>query len=394
MKINKNYQNLGENYLFKTIIEKTKSFADKNPDAKIIRLGIGDVTLPLVSIVVNEMQQAALDMGTSAGFKGYGDYAGYGFLRESITKYYETKNVSLDADEIFVSDGVKNDSTNILDIFDRDNVALIPDPVFPVYLDSNIMDGRKVIYARGTEENGFLPMPEQGMEADLIYMCSPNNPTGAVYNAEQLKVWVDYALEREAVILYDGAYESFVQDGSPTSIYQIEGAENCAIEFMSFSKMAGFTGVRCSFTVIPKKLKRDGAFLGTMWLRRQSTKYNGVSYIVQRGANAALSREGLAQLKTSLDYYMSNTKTIASALDKLNIWYTGGKNSPYIWLKCPNNMSSWEFFDYLLEKAHLVGTPGEGFGNEGKGFFRLTAFGSKESTALAMERFAKAVNEL
>jgi len=395
MKINKNYANLEENYLFATIASKVKEHARANPNKKIIRLGIGDVTLPLAPVVVESLKNAALEMGHAETFRGYGEYQGYNFLRQAIVNYYEKKGVNLTTDEVFVSDGVKSDSANILDIFHKDNVVLIPNPTFPVYVDANVMDGRKIIYAHGTKDNNFLPMPDENVKVDIIYMCSPNNPTGAHYTKAQLKEWVNYAIKNQAVILFDGAYECFVTDPElPTSIFEIEGAQNCAIEFLSFSKMAGFTGTRCSFTVISKELKREETSLHHMWLRRQTTKYNGVSYIVQRGAQAALSDEGMAQIKESLAYYRQNIITISQTLDKLGVWYTGGKNAPYIWLECPGGMGSWEFFDYLLEEAGVVGTPGEGFGSEGKGYFRLSAFGNKEDTIFAMEKFTEAVEKL
>jgi LL-diaminopimelate aminotransferase len=295
-------------------------------------------------------------------------------------------------DEIFISDGCKSDIGNILDIFSADNDVLVPDPVYPVYVDTNIMAGRKIIYAGGNEGNGFLPAPERGVKADIIYICSPNNPTGAVFTKEQLKAWVDYALENDAVILYDAAYEIFVRDKElPTSVYQIDGARECAVEFSSFSKTAGFTGTRCGYNVVPLGLIRQGVSLNKLWLRRQTTKFNGVPYIVQRGAEAAFTNEGLRQIHENADYYLGNAKVIADALTELGIWFTGGRNSPYIWLKCPNGMLSWDFFDLLLEKANVVGTPGEGFGANGEGYFRLTAFGGRENVVEAMERFKRVI---
>ena len=295
--------------------------------------------------------------------------------------------MTLGADEIFVSDGAKSDCGNILDIFSVDNTVLVPDPVYPVYLDTNIMAGRKILFADATAENGFLPMPDENVKADIIYLCSPNNPTGAAYTREQLKVWVDYAKKNDAVILYDAAYEYFVTDKAcARSIYEVEGAKECAIELCSYSKTAGFTGVRCGYTVVPSALVREGASLNRLWARRQSTKFNGVSYITQMGAAAVFTEEGERQIRENIDYYRSNAKIISDCLDELGIWYTGGKNSPYIWMKCPNGMTSWEFFDYLLENAQVVGTPGSGFGKNGEGFFRLTAFGTHENTKKACER--------
>lgn len=387
MKVNRNYENLKESYLFYTISEKVKEFRQKNPDADIIRLGIGDVTLPLPPVCVEAMKKACDEMGTASGFRGYGPYEGYDFLRNAIAGHYKSFGVDIDPCEIYVSDGAKSDIGNILDIFSKDNTVLVTDPVYPVYVDTNIMDGRKVVLAPSGMENGFLPLPDESVDADIIYLCSPNNPTGAVYDREGLKKWVDYAIDRDAVILFDAAYEAFISSPElPHSIFEIEGSEKCAIEFCSFSKTAGFTGTRCGYCVIPSGLERDGASLGSMWLRRQSTKYNGTPYIIQRGAEAAYSPEGRRQTAEMISYYMNNARTLAAAFDSLDIYYTGGINSPYIWFRCPHGMKSWEFFDYLLEKAHVVGTPGVGFGSCGEGFFRMTAFGTAESTAEAAER--------
>lgn len=387
MKVNRNYDNLKESYLFYTISEKVKEFRQKNPDADIIRLGIGDVTLPLPPVCVEAMKKACDEMGTASGFRGYGPYEGYDFLRNAIAGHYKSFGVDIDPCEIYVSDGAKSDIGNILDIFSKDNTVLVTDPVYPVYVDTNIMDGRKVVLAPSGMENGFLPLPDESVDADIIYLCSPNNPTGAVYDREGLKKWVDYAIDRDAVILFDAAYEAFISSPElPHSIFEIEGSEKCAIEFCSFSKTAEFTGTRCGYCVIPSGLERDGASLGSMWLRRQSTKYNGTPYIIQRGAEAAYSPEGRRQTAEMISYYMNNARTLAAAFDSLGIYYTGGINSPYIWFRCPHGMKSWEFFDYLLEKAHVVGTPGVGFGSCGEGFFRMTAFGTAESTAEAAER--------
>lgn len=384
MNINSNYQNVKDSYLFSTIARKVNEYTAAHPEAPVIRLGIGDVTLPLCPAVIDAMHKAVDEMSTKEGFHGYGPEQGYGFLKESIQKYYASYGVALDADEIFVSDGAKSDVGNILDLFSADNVVLVPDPVYPVYVDTNIMAGRKIIYMNANEENGFLPLPDASVSCDLIYLCSPNNPTGAAYDRAALKQWVDYAKAQDAVILYDAAYEAFITEDVPRSIFEIEGAKDCAIEFCSFSKTAGFTGTRCGYTIVPLALK-DG-LLNKMWLRRQTTKFNGVPYIVQRGAAAVFTEEGMAQIQENLSYYKENAKILASALDELGIWYTGGKNSPYIWLKCPNGMESWEFFDYLLENANVVGTPGAGFGENGKNFFRLTAFGDRAKTIEAVER--------
>ncbi len=389
MNINKNYLNLEDSYLFSTIAKKVAEFANNNPDKKIIKLGIGDVTLPLAPVVVEAIKKAADEMGVQSTFKGYGPEQGYAFLREAIQKYYENKHVNLEADEIFISDGAKSDLGNILDIFSLDNTVLVPDPVYPVYVDTNVMAGRKIIFAEANEENGFLPLPDENIKCDIIYICSPNNPTGAVYTKDGLKKWVDYALKNDAIILFDAAYECFIKsDELPSSIYQIEGAKKCAIEFCSFSKTAGFTGTRCGYTVVPKELVKQGTQLNKFWLRRQTTKFNGVPYIVQRGAEAIFTPEGQKQIKENIAYYSENAKIISDTIDKLGIWYTGGKHSPYIWLKCPNNMTSWDFFDYLLNKIAVVGTPGSGFGKNGEKYFRLTSFGNRENTIEAMKRFA------
>lgn len=390
MNINENYLKLQDSYLFSTIAKKVKEFADNNPSADIIRLGIGDVTLPLAPVVVEAIKKAADEMGLKETFKGYGPEQGYAFLREEIKKYYLKKNVDLHSDEIFISDGAKSDLGNILDIFGLDNVVLVPDPVYPVYVDTNIMAGRKIIYADANEQNGFLPLPDENVKCDIIYICSPNNPTGAVYNRDGLKKWVDYALKNNSVILFDAAYECFIKSKElPSSIYEIEGAKKCAIEFCSFSKTAGFTGTRCGYTIVPDELVRDGVHLRKFWLRRQTTKFNGVPYIVQKAAEAVFSDKGQEQIKQNILYYSENAKIISDTMDKKNIWYTGGKHSPYIWLKCPNNMSSWDFFDYLLNNVQIVGTPGCGFGNNGEGYFRLTSFGDRQRTIEAMDRFSK-----
>ena len=391
MNLNTNYKNLQQSYLFSTIGKKVADFQKTNPALPIIKLGIGDVTRPLCPAVVNAMKKACDEMGKAESFRGYGPEQGYGFLKEAILNYYKEKGVSLELDEIFVSDGAKSDVGNILDLFDKDNTVLVPDPVYPVYVDTNIMDGRNIVYMNANEENGFLAMPDEAVKAGLIYLCSPNNPTGAVYTKDQLKAWVDYAIDNHAIILFDAAYEAFVRDSSlPRSIFEIEGAKKCAIEFCSFSKTAGFTGTRCGYTVVPLELESDGLSLNKMWLRRQTTKFNGVNYIVQRGAEAVFSPEGRKQIQENIDGYMENAKVIVATMKKLGIFYTGGENSPYIWLKCPEGMKSWDFFDYLLTKLSINGTPGAGFGENGEGFFRLTAFGDPEQTKEAMRRLENA----
>lgn len=386
--INENYKNLKESYLFSEIAHRVNDFCAANPDKEIIRMGIGDVTLPLCTAVVDALKKASEEMGHGETFRGYGPEQGYEFMPIKVQEYYK-KNMGVDLEltEIFISDGAKSDVGNILDIFSKDNTVLIPDPVYPVYVDTNIMDGRKIIYADANESNGFLPLPDENVDCDIIYLCSPNNPTGAVYNREQLTAWVEYANKRGAVILFDAAYESFVvEEDMPRSIFEIPGAKTCAIEFCSLSKTAGFTGTRCGYTVVPHDLKSEDTSLNKLWLRRQTTKFNGTSYIVQRGAEAVFTEEGQKQIRENIDYYRENAAMITKTLDELGVWYTGGKNSPYIWLKCPNGMSSWDYFDYLLEEKGIVGTPGAGFGENGEGFFRLTAFNTHENTAKAMER--------
>ena len=388
MKLNQNYFNVNDSYLFSDIAKKVAAYQAANPQKKVLRLGIGDVTLPLAPAVVAALHSAADEMGRRESFRGYGPEQGYPFLKEAVRGYYDERGIRLDGGEIFISDGAKSDLGNILDIFGQDNVVLIPDPVYPVYVDTNVMAGRKVTYMNATEENGFLPMPDYSVDADIIYLCSPNNPTGAAYSVQQLKEWVDYANAKGAVILYDAAYECFAsEDGLARSIFAVEGAKACAIEFCSFSKMAGFTGTRCGWTVVPGQLA--GGKANRMWLRRQTTKFNGVPYIVQRAAEAVFTPDGRRQIAGNINYYMNNARIIARALEELGIWFAGGKNSPYIWLKCPGGMGSWQFFDYLLENAQVVGTPGAGFGRNGEGFFRLTAFGSEEVTREAADRIKR-----
>ena len=394
--LNENFLKLEKNYLFINIAKKVKAFSEANPDADIIRMGIGDVTLPIAKCVVDAMKKGADEMGVKETFKGYEDSGtGYDFLKEAVSGYYKSFGVEVKPSEIRINDGAKSDCGNIVDIFGDDNVVLITDPAYPVYVDTNRMNGRKVIFADSNEENGFAAMPDENVHADLIYLCSPNNPTGSVYTADQLKVWIDYAIKNDAVIIYDSAYEAFItEDGIPRSIYAIEGARKCAIEMCSLSKTAGFTGMRCGYTVIPDELvfkSSDGqdVSISQLWGRRQGSKFNGVSYPVQCAAAAVFSEEGIRQTRENIKYYQQNAAVIAAALDELGIKYTGGKNSPYIWLKCPNGMGSWEFFDKLLEEANVVGTPGAGFGKNGEGWFRLTAFGDADRTKEAMERIKK-----
>ena len=387
MKINQGFLNLKDRYLFSLVAQKVGEYRAQNPGKQVIRLGIGDVTLPLAPVVVEAMQKAVAEMGRAETFRGYGEEQGYAFLRQAVCSCYARKGVELDASEVFIGDGAKSDLGNILDIFAQENTVLIQDPVYPAYVAANIMAGRRIHFLDGTVHNSFLPLPHRDLRADIVYLCSPNNPTGAVYTKEQLKIWVDWALAHDAVILFDSAYEAFIQDGElPTSIYQNDGAKRCAIEFCSLSKTAGFTGVRCGYTVVPHELIQGGVSLNELWLRRQSTKFNGVSYVTQRGAEAAFTPEGLEQNRTSILYYLENARLIADALTELGIWFTGGSNAPYIWLQCPKDLSSWDFFTFLLDSCGIVGTPGAGFGCNGEGFFRFTAFASREDVLRALDR--------
>ena len=399
VKINENYLKLQDSYLFSTIAKKVADFQEKHPDKKVIKLGIGDVTLPIIPAVIKAMHQAVEEMGEKESFKGYGPEQGYDFLREKIVEWdYKKRGISIEKEEIFVSDGAKCDTGNFQELFDINNTIAITDPVYPVYLDSNVMAGRtgnfneetqkfhKVVYMPVTKENNFIPeLPKE--KVDLIYLCLPNNPTGTVLSKEELKKWVDYAKENKALILFDAAYEAFItEENVPHSIYEIEGAKEVAIEFKSFSKTAGFTGIRCAYTVVPKEIQIEGISLNRLWNRRQCTKFNGVPYITQRGAEAVYTEEGQKQIKENIDYYRENARIIREGLEKAGYTVYGGINAPYIWLKVPDGLTSWEFFDKLLEEKNIVGTPGSGFGPSGEGYFRLTAFGSRESTIEAMER--------
>ena len=399
VKVNDNYLKLPGSYLFSTIGKKVAAFSAANPDKKIIRLGIGDVTQPLAPAIITALHKAVDEMADAATFHGYAPDLGYEFLRNAIAKNdYQDHGCDIAADEIFVSDGAKCDSSNIQEIFSLDNKIAVCDPVYPVYVDSNVMAGRTgtwdpktetwsdVIYMPCTAENNFAPdLPKE--TPDLIYLCFPNNPTGSTITRDQLQEWVDYANKAGAIIIYDAAYEAYIsEENVPHSIYECDGARTCAIELRSFSKNAGFTGVRLGFTVIPKELKAGDTSLHPLWARRHGTKYNGAPYIVQRAGEAVYSPEGKAQLKKQVAYYMNNAKVIYKGLKSAGYTVSGGVNAPYIWLKTPDHMSSWEFFDYLLEKANVVGTPGSGFGPSGEGYFRLTAFGSHDNTAEAIER--------
>ena len=398
MKLNKHYSELNESYLFSTIAHKVAAYQKANPDKDIIRLGIGDVTLPLAKSVTDAMLKAVEEQGKKETFHGYiPSEQGYAFLREAIRKYYAKSGVSLDMAEIFISDGAKSDLGNLLDLFSRDNTILVPDPVYPVYIDTNIMAGRggkplengrfsNIAYLDCTAENGFIPpLPERNV--DIIYLCSPNNPTGTAMNKEQLQQWVDWANEHGSVILFDAAYEAFITESNiPHSIFELDGAKKCAIEFRSFSKTAGFTGVRCAYTIIPRELSRGGVNLNALWARRQATRFNGVSYITQRAAEAVYSDDGRRQIKENINCYLGNAKKITDGLESINIRCFGGRNSPYIWFEVPNGLTSWQMFDRLLNTVQVVGTPGSGFGTMGEGYFRLTAFAAPKRTLEAVER--------
>lgn len=395
MQLNPHYAELNESYLFSTIAHKVAEYQTAHPEADVIRLGIGDVTLPLAKPVIEALHKAVEEMAHKETFRGYGPEQGYDFLREAIRNYYASRGIALELGEIFISDGAKSDLGNLLDLFSVNNTVLVPDPVYPVYVDDNVMAGRTIRYMAANAENNFLPMPDETTQADIVYLCSPNNPTGATYTTAQLAQWVRWAKEHHAVILFDAAYECFVsEEGCARSIYEVEGAKEVAVEVCSFSKIAGFTGTRCGYTVVPFAIQSEGQSLNKMWLRRQTTKFNGVPYIVQRGAEAVFTQEGMREIQQNLDYYRNNAAVIAAALDEAGVWYCGGKNSPYIWLRCPNGMGSWEFFDWLLDTAHIVGTPGEGFGPCGKGYFRLTAFGDAQRTKEAAERLKTVLAKL
>ena len=403
VQVNENYLKLKAGYLFPEIAKRVKIYSQSNKSAEIIKLGIGDVTEPLPRACIEAMGKALDEMGTSAGFRGYGPEQGYSWLREKISEHdFISRGCQISPEEIFVSDGSKCDSSNILDILGKDNSIAVTDPVYPVYVDSNVMTGRTgdslengtyqgLTYLAINEGNNFLPeLPEK--KVDILYLCFPNNPTGATINKAELKKWVDYALQNKSLILFDAAYEAFIQDNDiPHSIYEIEGAKDCAIEFRSFSKNAGFTGVRCAFTVIPKNLKglsstNEEIELWPLWNRRQSTKFNGVSYVVQKGAEAVYSLEGKKQVRGLIDFYMENAKIMKNKLQNSGYKVYGGDNAPYIWIKVPDQMTSWDFFDFLLQKVSVVGTPGSGFGLAGEGYFRLSAFNSRSNVLDAMER--------
>ena len=394
MKPNMHYTELKDTYLFNTIYRKTDEYLAAHPGEHVLKLGVGDVSYPLCKKVIEALHEAVDDQSRIETFHGYMPEHGAMFLREAIAKYYSGWNVDMTTDEVFVSSGACDDLGDLLEMFDRDNTVLVIEPAYPEYVDTNLLYGRKVIHLPAGEGDGFLPLPDESIDADIIYICSPNNPTGSAYTREKLKKWVDYANKKDAVILYDAAYEIFIEeDDVPHSIYEIEGADTCAVEVCSFSKTAGFTGTRVGYTIVPSKLERMGVNLNALWSRNRETRTNGISYILQKGASAVFTPEGQKQIYESISVYKKNAKVIMDALDKCGFWYVGGKNSPYVWMKCQNNMGSWEFFDYLLNELQIVGTPGVGFGSCGEGVLRLSAFGdpddTKEAAKRIVEHFAK-----
>lgn len=384
------YTELKDTYLFNTIYRKTDEYLAAHPGERVLKLGVGDVSYPLCKKVIEALHEAVDDQSRIETFHGYMPEHGAMFLREAIAKYYSGWDVDMTTDEVFVSSGACDDLGDLLEMFDRDNTVLVIEPAYPEYVDTNLLYGRKVIHLPAGEGDGFLPLPDESIDADIIYICSPNNPTGSAYTREKLKKWVDYANKKDAVILYDAAYEIFIEeDDVPHSIYEIEGADTCAVEVCSFSKTAGFTGTRVGYTIVPSKLERMGVNLNALWSRNRETRTNGISYILQKGASAVFTPEGQEQIRESISVYKKNAKVIMDAIDKCGFWYVGGKNSPYVWMKCPNNMGSWEFFDYLLNKLQIVGTPGVGFGSCGEGFLRLSAFGDPDDTQEAAKRIVE-----
>lgn len=388
---NTNYSQLKDSYLFYNIAQKTGAYLKNHPDAHLYRMGIGDVSRPLCAEVIRALHEAVEDQAKAATFHGYMPECGAPVLRRKIAAYYQNRGVSLLPEEVFVSSGASDELGDILDLFGREKTVLIMEPAYPAYVDANIMAGNRILHLPAGRENGFLPAPDPALQADVIYICSPNNPTGAVFGREELKAWVNYAKSTDAVILFDGAYEAFIEDEKlPHSIFEIEGARECAIEICSLSKTAGFTGTRCGYTVIPKELNRGGMNLNQMWVRNRTTKTNGVSYVIQKGAEAVFSEEGQRQIRENIRIYKENAACLMDALDRLGIWYCGGKNAPYIWMECPDSMGSWEMFDYLLQELQIVGTPGAGFGACGEGYFRFSTFGSQEDTREAARRLLTA----
>lgn len=384
------YADLKDSYLFYNIAQKVNAYSALHPDAHLYRMGIGDVSLPLCDAVIKKLHEAVDDQANSGTFHGYMPECGAPFLREAIADYYKNRDVQISSEEVFVSSGASDELGDILDLFSRDNTSLVIEPAYPAYVDANVMGGRNIVHVSSSSENGFLPVPNENVNADILYICSPNNPTGAVFDRIKLKEWVDYANKKGAIILFDAAYEAFIEDETlPHSIFEIEGARTCAIEICSLSKTAGFTGTRLGYTVIPKELERDGMNLNAMWVRNRTTKTNGVSYIIQKGASAVFTPEGQKQIHDNIKVYKNNASCLMEALDELDIWYCGGKNAPYILMKCPDGMTSWEFFDLLLNEIQVVGTPGQGFGECGEGYFRFSTFGNPDDTKIAAEKIKK-----
>ena len=384
---NMNYGNLKDSYLFYNISQKVKAYSAEHPDAHLYRMGIGDVSLPLCDIVIKALHEAVDDQADASRFHGYMPECGAPFLRETIAAHYNARGVNLTPEDVFVSSGASDELGDILDLFDRGGSSLIIEPAYPAYVDANVIAGRKIIHLPSGRDNGFLPEPDDSAVADLIYLCSPNNPTGAVFDREKLTKWVNFANEHGSIILFDAAYEAFIEDPSlPRSIFEIPGARTCAIEICSLSKTAGFTGTRLGYTVIPRELVRNGMNLNDMWIRNRTTKTNGVSYIIQKGGAAVFTEEGQRQIQENLRVYKNNASVVTKALDRAGVWYCGGKNSPYIWMQCPNGTDSWAFFDRLLHEIQVIGTPGAGFGTCGEGYFRFSMFGNPADTAEAAKR--------
>ncbi len=386
---NMNYGNLKDSYLFYNISQKVKAYQNAHPGEHLYRMGIGDVSLPLCDVVIKALHEAVDDQADASRFHGYMPECGAPFLRETIAAHYNARGVNLTPEDVFVSSGASDELGDILDLFDRGGSSLIIEPAYPAYVDANVIAGRKIIHLPSGRDNGFLPEPDDSAVADLIYLCSPNNPTGAVFDREKLTKWVNFANEHGSIILFDAAYEAFIEDPAlPRSIFEIPGARTCAIEICSLSKTAGFTGTRLGYTVIPRELERNGMNLNDMWIRNRTTKTNGVSYIIQKGGAAVFTEEGQRQIQENLRVYKNNAAVVTKALDKAGIWYCGGKNSPYIWLQCPDGIDSWSFFDMLLNEIQVIGTPGAGFGACGEGYFRFSMFGSPEDTAEAASRLS------
>ncbi len=389
-KPNMHYAELKDSYLFYNIAQKINAYLEAHPGTHLYRMGIGDVSLPLCGAVIKALHEAVDDQASKESFQGYMPECGAPFLRKTIADHYRSRGVSLADDEVFVSSGASDELGDIHDLFDAGCSAMVIEPAYPAYVDANVIEGRKIIHLASGREDGFLPDPREEARADILYICSPNNPTGAVFGREKLQRWVDFANENGSVIIFDAAYEAFIEDeGLPRSIFELEGAKTCAIEICSLSKTAGFTGTRLGYTVIPRALVRNGMCLNDMWVRSRTTKTNGVSYILQKGGAAVFTDDGQRQIKENIGFYKENARILMGALDRLGIWYCGGKNAPYIWLRCPGGMGSWEFFDFLLNEIQVVGTPGEGFGSCGEGYFRFSSFGSREDTAEAARRLVE-----